>query len=276
MKKRILIILYMIVLSAFFCLTTCEGFHNEIISTWWQNDEDDLDYVAIIKDVPLLVYETIVEEKIIYETIYEIIEKTVIEYYPEYIYIPGETIYIEKPLPPEVLMQHINIEDIQFIIFAGESIEFNGEPGHFDAAGIWVNGNTKLSSQEIKTNISIVDYLAEQLHTNQNYFLILHGHANPVDNIKEANDELNFISYSRASSVQDAVSYTYFNDTEVPHPIPPMEDPNKELTGRMTAKGYGGGRNLSGPSSTYAGLNRRVEAILFTVETEKVNSDTQR
>jgi hypothetical protein len=33
----------------------------------------------------------------------------------------------------------------------------------------------------------------------------------------------------------------------------------------MTTRGYGGGRNIAGSSQTYAGLNRRVEAILFKV-----------
>jgi hypothetical protein len=35
----------------------------------------------------------------------------------------------------------------------------------------------------------------------------------------------------------------------------------------VSAIGYGGGNNLSLPEGTYAGLNRRVEVILFEIQT---------
>ena len=208
-----------------------------------------------------MIYETIVEEKIIYETIYEVIKEIVIERYPEYVNISGETIYVDKPLPPEMLLQHINIIDIQFIIFAGESVEFNGPPGS--------DGKTALTSQEKKTNESIINYFADELkEDDKEYFVIFHGHANMITGTQEEALELEILSTSRAAAAAEKLFSVY--------EYAGYGDPDVDLANRVTTKGYGGGRSISGSISSYSGLNRRVEAILFTIETDEVLSDLGR
>jgi len=422
------------------CLTACD-INNPIIVKWWENaEEEDFDYVAIIKDVPVLVYDSIVEDHYIYQTIYEKIIVYVPEYKNEYVYVevpgetvykdvpvyiivempapgetiyievpvevlvpgetiyievpvevpvpgtdnkifikvpgsdiyteipvpendgenkinvfidgetktivvekkddkiyidvpgktvylpgdsvfievpievpvPGETIYIEvpvpgpteieyvrvevlvpeyidrpvyiekevivkvevpgptviveKPMPPEILMQHIEIINIEFIIFSGDQTKYNWRSA--SATG------TNVTFQEQLSNNEIVNGLVEQLKENPEYFLILHGHANPVYFSQAELLELNQISTGRADSVRDAVALVYNNGVlSSPSTPPPSQTilpmtPNHDLSGRITTKGYGGGRNVAGPSSTYAGLNRRVEAILFTITTD--------
>jgi len=240
MKKRktaIPLFIMTIIIACVFFLT-CE-FENPIMETWWVEDDPDYDYVAIIKDVPLLVYETIINEKIIYEKI------------TEYINLPPEFIYIDKPLPPEIMLQYINIKNIEFVLFAGDSNKFNGDHGE--------DGLTDLKQEEKNTNTKIVGAAANMLHEDSNLFVILHGHANPVTGDKSEAGALFEMSLARADSVAEEILKEYNEGDEA-------------LKDRMTTKGYGGSNQLSGSSSTYAGLNRRVEVILFTIDTETLPS----
>lgn len=248
MKKRnVFIFLGLTVLvCAFF--TTCD---NPIMDKWWvSKDNPDYAYVPITKDVPELVYETVVE-----------------------------TIYVDKPLPPEVLMQYISIINIEYLIFSGDQTQYNYPKG--------TNATSNLTLQEQESNNSIVKQLVETLEENdgnnghQKYYLLLHGHANPVYNTSEEIAELTQISTERAESVRDAMALYEINHSGLPAPTDPptaygtltpmaKDDP---LAGQITVKGYGGGRNMSGTSSSYAGLNRRVEAILFMVTDPSAEPD---
>lgn len=226
------------------CFSTCE---NPIMEKWWEKEPE---YVAIIKEVPKLIYETIIQEKIVYETVYEQL--------PPEIKIE----YVDRPVPPEILLQHIDIIDIQFIIFAGESIVFNGEPGREGAPAA-----TALTPQEKKTNVSIIEHFAHELgDSTQKYFAIFHGHANLITGSEEEAKELEFISTTRANDVVRELKEVYEEDG--------YGDAEADLSGRITSKGYGGELSISSSISSYAGLNRRVEAILFKIETEKVKNDT--
>jgi len=283
MKKRNKLFFVGLIIMLCAILTTCE---NPILKKWWVGEEEDFDYVAIIKDVPILIYETIVEDHYIYQTIYNKIIQYVPEYITEYVYqeVPGETIYIqvpgkaepievpgppvyiEKPMPPEILMQYIEILSIEFIIFSGNQTNYN-----------WPSTNTSgtsLTIQEQSTNNKIVQELVAELRNNVDYFLILHGHSNPIDFSQSELEELMEISTKRAVAVQNAIVLDYDGETlpvpSTPPPsqyIPPMIA-GHDLIGRISTKGYGGGRNVAGPSSSYSGLNRRVEAILFRIVEE--------
>ena len=288
MKKKNFLIIFGLIVLICACFITC---NNPIMDKWWQPEEDkgepDYDYIAIIKDVPQLIYETIIQEKIIYETIIAEIPVIVQEY-----------VYIDRPVPPEVLLQHIDIIGIEFIIFSGDQTEYN-----WPAKGTAIS---HLKTEELASNNDIVSFMAQSLKENDGiklkpdgitptdkYFLILHGHANPVLRTAAEDMELTQISNDRATATRDAIAMIYNGvplpteppkpPPELPAPLPGVNRPTvmdtdpasptcHELTTRVTTKGYGGGRNLSGPSSTYAGLNRRVEAILFTVTTDSVNS----
>jgi hypothetical protein len=182
--------------------------------------------------------------------------------------VPGPPIYIEKPMPPEILMQYIEILSIEFIIFSGNQTNYNWPST--------IIGGTSLTIQEQSTNNDIVQDIVDELRNNNDYFLILHGHSNPVNFTQSELEELSVISTERAVAVQNAVAMEYngkpLASPSTPPPsqfIPPISA-GHDLIGRISTKGYGGGRNVAGPSSSYAGLNRRVEAILFKITEEPV------
>jgi len=267
------------------CFTTCE---NPIIRQWWvKEEEEDFDYIALIKSIPEVVYETIIETETIYEYITVVIPDVVIE-------------YVDRPVPPEILMQYIDIIGIEFIIFAGESIVFNGPPER-DALvpqenpGI-VHGATDLNPEERKTNLLIAAEMTKTLIEEPEYFLILHGHANPVEGTQTEAIILEYISLERAKDVAVIIRKLYYamknsisgwsgrtwpsimadiktgtiTEADIRAITGYTSTDLEDLDKRMTTKGYGGGRNLSSPSSTFAALNRRVEAILFTIETDPI------
>ena len=180
--------------------------------------------------------------------------KEIIKYLPPeviYEYLTEEQIkYIISQQPPEIILQNISIIDIEYIIFAGESSEFNGPPG--------IGGATMLTPQEKDSNTANVKVIAKAL-INPNYMLILHGNANPVTGNDIEKNELIRISNERAVSVAEALDVEYRKLPGGAAGVYPSE--------RVTTSGYGGERNLAGGSTPYAGLNRRVEIILFRVET---------
>jgi hypothetical protein len=262
MKNKNIIFLFILIVFISFSFSNCD-FENQIIRPWWvaeelaeePAEEPDYEYVTIIKDVPIIIYETIITEIPVIQTI--IIETILVE-------TIHETEYIT--LPPEILLQHIEIIAIDFIIFSGGSERYNGPFG--------AGASSNLTIQEQNTNNSIVNDVLLTLIDDPDCFLILHGHANPVDFTQAELDELNRISTARAISVRDAIAYVYddilsrtlpLGQTPPVAPIIPEMAANHALAERMTTRGYGGGRNIAGSSPTYAGLNRRVEAILFKV-----------
>ena len=224
--------------------TTC-NWDNPVMEKWWKEESEDPYYVPITKTVPQIVYETIIEQQTQY--IYEEIEKVVIIHEPEVV-----TQYIT--LPPEVLLQYIEIINIDFIVFSGDSQAYDEQ--------ISPSGGTNLTGQEMSSNHAIFDATKNDLITNADYMLILHGHANPVTGTAAEAVELAALSLARANSVKAALLTSY----GVP-PFPPPPSPLSDIDDRITTKGYGGERNISGSSLTYAGLNRRVEVILFRILT---------
>ena len=251
-KKNGLMVIAAALLCA--CFVSCE---NPVIHKWWVQAEpepEDFDYVAIMKDVPILIYEAIMEEKVVYEYVYEYIK----EYYPEYV-------YVEKPLPPEIILQHLTILGIEFVIFAGDSTEFGGENIYPHPAGVHgPNGYTDLTVQERHNNEAHVVSMAAELTGHDRYMMILHGHANPTTSpgdpgYDEDIELLKNMSMDRAVSVESVLKEEFVKANGAG--IEP---------GRITTKGYGGETVLSGASSSYAALNRRVEMILITITDEAV------
>jgi outer membrane protein OmpA-like peptidoglycan-associated protein len=236
---------------------------------WW---EEDPFYVPIIKTLPPEeIYKTVVNTVYIYEKIYEqlplgiitqdVTDGAILAYIAT---IPPETLfqnltdaqkqYIKEKIPPEVIIQQlpqqiilqsISIVDIEYIIFSGDATTYN--------ANSPTSGGTSLTSQERATNDDIVNVLAQMLR-NADYMLILHGHANPVTGTLAEASQLDQISLARANAVKTKLETIYSGG------VP--------LDTRITTKGYGGVRTVSttGTSST-SSLNRRVEAILFTIDT---------
>jgi hypothetical protein len=223
-------------------------------------------YIHDIEYVP--VYEYIYETE--YQTIYDTItNEPTPEEIQEFIkQLPPETIFqyltdeqiqyikdqippdvIVQQLPPEIWLQSISIVDIEYIIFSGDATAYNAVSP--------TPGGTSLTTQEKATNDDIIKVMAEALR-NKEYMLILHGHANPVSGTAAEAIQLAQISLDRADSVKARLDLLYTGD--------------EPLDNRITTKGYGGERNVSvSGSSAYASLNRRVEAILFTIDTESIS-----
>ena len=229
-NKKAKLVHVFIILACVFNIT-CS---NPIMEKWWIEEPEDPYYIAITKSVPQIVYETIIEDHNIYYTIYEKLPPEI------------QTVYVQ--VPPEILLQYIDIINIEFIIFAGDSKTY-GEKNS-------PTGGTSLTAQEMTSNDSIINAVAGNLEDNTDYMLILHGHANPVTGTAAEALELAELSKSRADSVKsELLKNNYYSSGSIP----------LDLNNRITTRGYGGGRNISGSSSTYAGLNRRVEVILFEV-----------
>jgi len=157
--------------------------------------------------------------------------------------------YIIEQQPPHKILQSIKIINIEYIIFSGNSEEYNGPPGPGAA--------TNLTSQERASNDRIIASMAEMLADNPGFLVILHGHANPVLFTPEELAELDQISRSRANAVKDVLEERFL---VISGGIP------IDSERRVSAVGYGGGNNISLPEGTYAGLNRRVEVILFEIQ----------
>ena len=92
-----------IILIIFLCISfvTCD---NPVLKKWWVEDEpEDYYYVPIMKMVPEVYYEEIIQHEIVYETVIKevtVYEKIVEQLPPEVIYE-----YIYEQLPPEVITE---------------------------------------------------------------------------------------------------------------------------------------------------------------------------
>jgi hypothetical protein len=239
------------------CFITCE---NPIMERWWQEREPEPEPAPPVRPParppagpsgPQFIF------------IYDIIVETIIE--TETIY---ETIIVEMPVlvdaPPEVWRQYIDIIEIEFVIFAGNSGEFNGPPE--DGAV------TPLNSAEMSTNILIAEDMAQRLFEKHEeykdglmtlpFFMLLHGHANPVDFTQAETEALTILSNRRTKSVQDELEEIFEDDWLSSSINTTLE----EFSGLISRKGYGGDRTFSESfDNSRAQLNRRVELILFTI-----------
>ena len=266
MKKMKLL---MVLLCAF--LVSCE---NPIMERWWvesgpEAESPEPEYIPIMKMIPQITYEIIIQHEMVYNTIIEtIIEQLPPEVITRYLtdeeiielikqlppeelleYLTSEQIrYIIMQQPPSMILQHVTIIGIEYIIFSGDSEEFNGNSPS--------PSGTNLTAQEKNTNSATVTAMARSLAGNSDYLMILHGHANPIGNTDSEKAELERISLNRAISVEAELKSRFIT-----------------LSGRaleedrVSTSGYGGEKNLMLSGSVHAGLNRRVEMILIRLET---------
>jgi len=264
-KMKLLIVL----LCAF--LVSCE---NPIMERWWAGSEPEpeppeREYIPIMKMIPQIIYEIMIQHEIVYNTI---IERIIEQLPPEVItrnlsdeeiielirqlppeelleYLTSEQIrYIIMQQPPSMILQHVTIIGIEYIIFSGDAEEYNANSPS--------PSGTSLTAQERNTNNATVTAMARSLADNSEYLMILHGHANPIGNTPDEKAELERISLNRARAVEAELK-TRFSTLNGRY----LEED------RVSTSGYGGEKNLILSGSIYAGLNRRVEMILIRLET---------
>jgi hypothetical protein len=277
MPKKITKYVFFFILQIFFFFIACS---NPIMEKWWIETGPEPEYIPITKNIPQIIYETVYERvkeyekihdqvfielppEIIINTIYDtqiitemvevIIPVTaddVVQYLkdncddPEVKEVIKEVI---KQQPPQVILQTINIIDIEYIIFSGDASVYNGKSP---------TGGTNLTDQEKTTNDVSISSMAGALKIHNDYFIMLHGHANPVNFTDGETVELKALSLSRAQAVLAELSDKFEKLSGT------IAGLNEQL---VSVTGYGGEKNLYGSNSTYAGLNRRVEMILFRV-----------
>jgi flagellar motor protein MotB len=209
----------------------------ETFIQWLKNDATDEDKEAI---------KEIIKEYLTMGDIIEIIKAIP----PEDLlsYLTEEQIkYIIQQQQPTMILQSIKIIDIEYVIFAGDSSVYNGPPG--------TSGGTALTPQLMSTNNSIVSATVKTLSENPNSLVLLHGHANPVYNTPEEIAGLEELSKKRADAVAAEITG--------------KSPASLNLTGRMDTKGYAGGGTIA--SNSNADLNRRVEVIIFEIDTTHVS-----
>ena len=216
--------------------------------------KDDPDFDKLIKEY-IMNHMTEVIELIKNDPDFEDIIKEIIQTIPpdELItYLTDEQIkYIIQQQPPQIILQTIDIIDIEYIIFAGNAIIYNGP----HAAG----ANTDLTPQEKSSNDAAITAMAQSLKDHPDYLMILHGHANPTSSNPSEVEDLMTISKARADAVNVVLKEKF-------------SQLGGDITGwdtRVSSKGYGGEKNLTVTDSIYSGLNRRVEMILVRIGVEQ-------
>ena len=312
--------------------TTC-NWENPVIKKWWTEEEEqppELYYIAILKNIGT--YDTIIEERIVYEQIIiksdpeiiyvtlppEVITEIVYEEHTTYVdvehyvevekivtitmppdketfiewlteeatpadkeeiikilikdiepeelikYLTDEQIkYIISQQPPQFVLQSIEIIGIEYIIFSGDSRVYNGNSPTV--------GGTSLIDKEKEYNDSTVASVALALANNPDYFIMLHGHANPTTFTDGETVELMQLSMDRANAVKvilnNVVKETEATETNNGAVVGVKTYPGGIPEEIITVSGYCGQKNLFGNNTMYTALNRRVEMILFRIKT---------
>jgi len=116
MRNKTIISISCLIAFAAVCFAAC-NMENPIIEKWWVEPKpkaEEPEYVALFKYIPQVSYETIVQEKIVYETVFvQLPPETIIEtvYVDKPVYeiiyeqLPPEIIYVQ--LPPEVIYETV-------------------------------------------------------------------------------------------------------------------------------------------------------------------------
>ena len=294
MKNIKWLVFILILTCAALSFLTCE---NPIMEKWWgDDDERETIIISVPSDPPIVVPRPPPPPPPIVvpgppgpapDPIYVFATEKVVQVIKEIEYI---TLITPEVIPSESMHEHLQIVNIDFIIFSGNQSLYNEGP-------IPLTG-TNLSATEKARNDSIIQLMAQTIHDNYlrylgstdsthpnfpilptqpdylrfPFFLILHGHANPVDFSPGEISELAALSLARAKSVEEQLHLLFTNT----HPrlpgtvIHPSVVPS-DLFKLITTEGYGGGMTINNPNEpVYTALNRRVEMILFTLTEEPI------
>jgi len=113
MKNKTTIFIFSLIAFASICFTACE---NPIINKWWEDKPEEPEYVPISKYIPQVSYETIIQEKIVYQTVF-------VQLPPEII-----TQYVYEQLPPEIIYETVEVIKTEYVDVYHDVIEYIDVP----------------------------------------------------------------------------------------------------------------------------------------------------
>jgi len=298
MKNKTVILIFSLIAFVSICFTSCENF---IISQWW---EDEPEYIPLLKYIPQVTYETMIQEKIVYQTVFqqlppEIITEYVYVQLPPEVLIKIETViqYVPTPpnevdiinwlkdpanedkvkeiikkIPPKIIMNYLTDEQIQYIVSQQpperifQSIRIIGiEYIIFAGDSSTVNGPPGPSANSVLT--------AQEMAYNTSVIKTMAQllSDNPTY-IAMLHGHANPTQFTDGETLDlKTLSINRANDVrrvllaEYNKLTPAPGSP--AFNDRVSTSGYGGEKVLFGGNTQYTALNRRVEMILFEIIT---------
>ena len=219
-KPNIKHLAFGLLVTVLLSFTACQ---NPIIETWWQERGMDMPFLeegyhTIIKRLP-----------------------------PQIKYIFVEVMNTIQA-PGEVIIQSLDIIEIQYIIFAGNQTEYNNrQPAP--------PGTSWLTDAQFNTNRAYIASMVQTLRDNPDFFVVIHGHANPTLQPGQPGYELDLadcerIAQERADSVAQEFESWGINAS------------------RIKTNGFASNRPIADP--THPELNRRVEVIIVNITSIEV------
>jgi len=96
MKNKTILLIFSLIVIISVCFTTCD-ITNPVIGQWWVEEQQEPEYIALFKYIPQVSYETIVQEEIVYKTVF--------------VQLPQQTIteYVYEQLPPEIIYETVEV-----------------------------------------------------------------------------------------------------------------------------------------------------------------------
>ena len=175
----------------------------------------------------------------------------------------------------EAIFQTLRPITTEFIIFAGGTAIYNGGPSFGPPLETPNPGGSLLTVQQEETNDNILLYIARLLRDNEAYWVNLHGHANPIAFDDGERDELMALSLTRATAVHEKLKGLFIVESGLDltgciFPLMTCTCPAcRNFEKRARSSGYGGEHLQMTNVGPNTFLNRRVEVIIFAINTER-------
>jgi len=134
-------LIFSLIVIVSICFTACD-ITNPIIGQWWVEEEPE--YIPLFKYIPQISYETMVQEEIVYKTVF--------------VQLPPETIteYVYEQLPPEIIYETIEVikEVPEYITVYQNVIQYIQTPPDKDSIINWLKDPA--NAGDVSTIINII------------------------------------------------------------------------------------------------------------------------